>query len=231
MKNHFMAALVAVSAIGIGNSTLIEDADAARKGCTNVPNYIVCSKKTGAWASVSPKYRDRFQNYIDALEQEGASVYYMGGIRGGTCVIPQHKHPCGMALDVCQDRRDGVQKERFCNLPPRSKMMELARKEGLFEGGAWCLPDRGHVEVITRRQGRACFDPFGRLMAKREAADVKTVLAQQASRGKVQVAAVEKQQVRVAARKRARVNYAARHTDHRVQYAQLVQARSTFKDP
>lgn len=230
MKVNFMAVLLAVTIIGIGSTAIIEEADAAKKGCTHVPNSVVCSKKTGVWASVSAKYRDRFQNYIDALEEEGASIYYMGGIRAGKCSIPANKHPCGMAMDICQDKRDGVQAARFCNLPPRSKMVELARKEGLFEGGAWCSADRGHVEVVTRRQGRACFDPFGRLMAKREAADTRIALAQLVGRGKVQIASVAKKQpVRVAAKKRARVHYAARHDVHRVQYAQL--ARSAFKDP
>src|SRR5262245_26832965 len=99
MKINFMAALFAGSIIGIGSTTLIEEADAAKKGCTHVSKSVVCSKKTGAWASVSAKYRDRFQNYIDALEEEGASIYYMGGIRAGKCAIPANKHPCGMAMD------------------------------------------------------------------------------------------------------------------------------------
>lgn len=158
------------------------------------------SKATGAHTRVAAKYADRFQAYIDALEADGAKIYYLGGERPGeACNPPRHKHGCGWALDVCQDWRDGVNHARDCNLPTRARMIQLARDAHLLEGGSWCNPDRGHVEVITPGSATGCFDPFGRLAAKREKADALKV---------VQLAA---RRVHLAdARKRAKVARAAR---------------------
>lgn len=107
---------------------------------------IVRSAKTGATARVSPRYAGRFQAYVNALESGGASIYYMGGYRRGRCSAGS-QHPCGMALDVCQDRRDHVSGHKNCNLPGRSELIRIAAAHGLFEGGQWCHGDMGHAQV------------------------------------------------------------------------------------
>jgi len=107
---------------------------------------VVRSKKTGATARVSPRYAAKFQAYIDDLEARGAAVYYMGGYRKGPCWIGG-LHPCGKALDVCQDSRDRVSGLKNCRLPGRSELARIAAAHGLFEGGQWCNGDMGHVQV------------------------------------------------------------------------------------
>lgn len=109
---------------------------------------IVRSAKTGATAHVSPKYASQFQAYINDLEAQGASIYYMGGYRKGPCAN-YSLHPCGMALDVCQDRRDHVSGLTNCHLPGRTQLARTAAAHGLFEGGQWCRGDMGHVQVGT----------------------------------------------------------------------------------
>jgi hypothetical protein len=104
----------------------------------------VVSNKTGASARVSCKFVDKFQAYIDDLEQSGASVKFMGGIRRGRCSSGS-QHPCGKALDVCQRSRGRV--DPSCNLPPRSTIASIASRHGLFEGGQWCHHDYGHAQI------------------------------------------------------------------------------------
>lgn len=111
------------------------------------PSYgsgIVRSGKTGATAHVSPRYAPEFQAYVDDLEANGATVRFMGGYRKGRC-WSGGMHPCGKALDVCQLARGVV--DRRCNLPNKGRMIEIARRHGLFEGGQWCSQDRGHAQV------------------------------------------------------------------------------------
>src|SRR5262245_11951430 len=62
---------------------------------------IVRSSKTGATARVGAAYRAKFQAYIDDLENSGATIRFMGGLRRGRC-SGRHMHSCGRALDVCQ---------------------------------------------------------------------------------------------------------------------------------
>ena len=100
--------------------------------------------KAGATATVAPRYAARFQAFIDDLERHGAVVRFMGGIRPGRC-SQASKHPCGMALDVCQLRRGVV--DRRCRLPGRREIGTLARRHRLFSGGDWCDSDYGHVEA------------------------------------------------------------------------------------
>lgn len=113
---------------------------------------IVRSKKTGRTAKVAARYRDRFQNYIDDLEAHGATIWYMGGFRHGRC-SEAHQHPCGAALDVCQDWRGHVSWHRDCHLPHPNEMAAIAARHGLFEGGLWCQGDYGHAQVL---KSRAC---------------------------------------------------------------------------
>ncbi len=109
-------------------------------------NGIVRSHKTGATARVSPQYSHLFQAYINDLESAGASIYYMGGYRRGPCSA-RSMHPCGKALDVCQDARDRVSGHKNCHLPGRQQLAAIAARHGLFEGGQWCHGDMGHAQV------------------------------------------------------------------------------------
>lgn len=122
---------------------------------------IVRSAKTGAVVHVSPKWADKFQAYIDDLEGHGAAVYYMGGFRKGRCSLAS-QHPCGSALDVCQDRRGHVSGAKDCNLPGPVEMASIAARHGLFEGGVWCgNPDYGHVQGIATGSICAARGTFG----------------------------------------------------------------------
>lgn len=117
---------------------------------------LIRSKKTGATARVAAKYRGKFQAYINAIEAEGGAVHYMGGIRQGRCSIPVSKHPCGMALDVCQDSRGRVSGVKNCRLPKPARLAQIAARFGLIEGGVWCSSDYGHAEIRTSRQAEGC---------------------------------------------------------------------------
>ena len=108
-------------------------------------NGVIISSKTGARARVGVRYAERFQAYIDDLENNrGARVLFMGGTRPGHCSTSS-QHPCGKALDVCQLRR-GVVDPR-CHLPGPGALAEIAASHGLFEGGRWCNSDYGHAQV------------------------------------------------------------------------------------
>ena len=107
---------------------------------------VVRSGKTGATARVSPRYAARFQAYVDDLEAHGAAVYYMGGLRRGRCSNAS-QHPCGSALDVCQDYRGHVSGARDCHLPHPVEMAAIAARHGLEEGSVWCHSDYGHAQI------------------------------------------------------------------------------------
>jgi hypothetical protein len=98
----------------------------------------------GARASVSPKYAARFQGLIRDLEAHGAAIRFMGGYRSGVCGQAS-KHPCGMALDICQLSRGVV--DRACHLPGRREVSAIASRHRLFSGGDWCSSDYGHFEA------------------------------------------------------------------------------------
>lgn len=122
---------------------------------------IVRSKKTGATARVASRYAGVFQSYVDALEARGAAIYYMGGKRPGRC-WEGSQHPCGTALDVCQDWRGHVSAVRDCALPGPVEMAAIAKSVGLFEGGVWCgRPDYGHVQVVPTGTVCAARGTFG----------------------------------------------------------------------
>lgn len=131
---------------------------------------IIRSAKTGATAKVAPRYAARFQAYIDDLEARGAAVYYMGGIRRGRC-SPASQHPCGKALDVCQDWRGHVSGARDCRLPRPAEMAAIAERHGLHEGAVWCgSPDYGHAQVDktgTNCVARGTFGPRRHRIASR----------------------------------------------------------------
>jgi hypothetical protein len=106
----------------------------------------VIRSKHGAHAVVSSRAAPKFRRLIEALEKHGASIRFMGGIRSGWCAPPRHKHPCGLALDVCQLGRDVV--DRRCRLPGRSVENAIAEDLDLISGGSWRFaPDRGHFEL------------------------------------------------------------------------------------
>ena len=119
-----------------------------------VADGIIRSKKTGAQARVAARYQAKFQAYIDDVEAAGGKISFMGGIRPGRCSIPRSKHPCGMAVDLCQYSRGVV--DHKCLLPPERVLAQLAARHGLLEGGVWCHGDRGHAEVRTARQAEGC---------------------------------------------------------------------------
>lgn len=98
----------------------------------------------GASATVAPRYAAQFQSLIRDLEDHGASIRFMGGYRPGHC-SQSSKHPCGMALDICQYSRGVV--DRRCHLPGRVAMSAIAKRHDLFSGGDWCNSDYGHVEA------------------------------------------------------------------------------------
>lgn len=108
-------------------------------------NGNVISHKTGAKAVVAADYAAKFQAYIDDIENNyGATVYFMGGYRRGSCHSGS-LHPCGRALDVCQLSRGAV--DSRCHLPGRVTLGAVALQHGLFEGGMWCDNDYGHVQA------------------------------------------------------------------------------------
>ena len=105
---------------------------------------IIRSAKTGATARVSPKYAAQFQGYIDDIERGGSRVLFMGGYRKGIC-WSGGRHPCGMALDVCQLGRGRV--DRRCNLPGPAAIIKIAAAHGLLEGAVWGSSDYGHAQA------------------------------------------------------------------------------------
>ena len=107
---------------------------------------IIRSGKTGEIAHVSPQYAARFQSFLDDLESHGATVYYMGGIRPGHCSLGS-QHPCGWAVDFCQDYYGHVSGLKDCNLPRPAEFHELVRAHGLYDGSIWCHSDYGHVQA------------------------------------------------------------------------------------
>jgi len=116
---------------------------------TGYANAGTIRSKAGATASVANKYVSIFQAYINALERHGARIPkgFLGGIRKGRCAVPRHKHPCGMAIDVCQLRRGVV--DRRCNLPSPAQIIKIANSVGLTEGAEWTHSDYGHAEIPT----------------------------------------------------------------------------------
>lgn len=105
---------------------------------------LVRSHKTGATARVSFRAAGAMQSYIDDIEANGGTVYFMGGNRAGHC-SPRHMHSCGLALDVCQLSRGVVASK--CHLPGPGALAEIAARHGLFEGGQWCNSDYGHAQL------------------------------------------------------------------------------------
>lgn len=152
-----------VTALALGvlvNSVAIANAKHRRTLDAN-GNGVVVSHKTGAKARVAKAHVAKFQGYIDELEENGAIIYDLGGIRRGRC-SSGHMHPCGRAMDVCQLRR-GVVSPR-CRLPASDVVGVIAMKHGLFEGGQWCNHDYGHVQVGV--SAPACHDRSTIMMAK-----------------------------------------------------------------
>lgn len=80
---------------------------------------------------------------IRGLEAHGAVLKFMGGYRPGHCA-QDHKHSCGMAIDICQWSRNSV--DSRCHLPGKAVEDEVAARCGLFAGAQWCNADRGHFE-------------------------------------------------------------------------------------
>ena len=100
----------------------------------------------GGVAHVAALAVAKFQALIDRLEAEGAKVFYMGGWRPGRCSLGR-QHPCGWALDVCQDYRGHVSGAKDCNLPKPAEFHQIVRSLGLYDGSVWCNGDYGHVQL------------------------------------------------------------------------------------
>lgn len=104
------------------------------------------SGKTGETATVAAEYAGRFQSFLDDLEAHGATIYYMGGIRSGHCSIGS-QHPCGWAVDFCQDYYGHVSGARDCRLPEPAEFHKIVVAHGLHDGSVWCRSDYGHVQA------------------------------------------------------------------------------------
>lgn len=131
----------------------------------------VCSRKTGVCVHVAASHSADFQAYIDDLEQNhGATIYYMGGYRPGPCAN-YSLHPCGLALDVCQDYRGHVSGHKNCHLPGPHELATIAAAHGLFEGGQWCHSDYGHAQVgvTAAKCGGNLYSAVGKYKAARSA--------------------------------------------------------------
>lgn len=108
---------------------------------------VIRSAKTGATATgISPRYQPQFQALLDDFEAHGATVYYMGARRSGSCSLAS-QHPCGWAVDFCQDSYGHVSGARDCHLPLPAEFHDLVVKHGLFDGSVWCHSDYGHVQA------------------------------------------------------------------------------------
>lgn len=105
---------------------------------------LVVSRKTGAKTHVSSEYAGRFQALVDALEADGATIYTLGGLRGGHCSDGQ-QHACGKAMDVCQVSYGRVLAK--CRLPSGTRLAQIARSVNLQSASEWCNPDTGHFQV------------------------------------------------------------------------------------
>ena len=125
----------------LGIAIMVLIACFAMSSCAHAGNL---HSRFGAIATVSPSHAAQFQSFINDLEAHGAHSRCMGGYRPGRC-SQASKHPCGLALDLCQYSRGVV--DRRCNLPGRAALSEIARAHGLFSGGDWCSSDYGHVEA------------------------------------------------------------------------------------
>lgn len=121
-------------------------AEQANPGPRPLDSGVIRSEKTGATARVDSAYQAKFQALLDDFEAHGATVYYMGGRRPGHCSLGS-QHPCGWAVDFCQDYRGHVSGARDCNLPRPAEFHALVRAHGLYDGSVWCSTDYGHVQA------------------------------------------------------------------------------------
>ena len=98
--------------------------------------------KSGATAQVAGQWAHKFQCLVNKIDASGFHIKFMGGYRPGPC-WSGGKHPCGMALDICQLSRDVT-----CPGFPRAASTKFALACGLFPGSLWKRnPDTGHFEV------------------------------------------------------------------------------------
>jgi hypothetical protein len=108
---------------------------------------VIHSSKTKATATVATNMRAAFQDFLDDIELSyGASVSYMGGIRAGRCGLGS-QHPCGWAVDFCQDWRGHVGAVRDCKLPQPELWHRIVRAHRLYDGSVWNSQDYGHVQA------------------------------------------------------------------------------------
>lgn len=102
--------------------------------------------RSGAWASVNPRYASRFQCIVNKLEAVGYRIRFMGGYRH-TRIANRYgrgqwsKHAIGNAIDINQTGRN-----RTVGRMPRGATA-MARACGLLHGAVWRHPDAGHFEV------------------------------------------------------------------------------------
>lgn len=117
--------------------------------------WIRCGKKR---IMVAPSAAKRFHSFCANLVAHGLKIVLAGGWRPGRC-SDGHRHPCGLAIDINQVRRNVVVR-RF----PRG-ITAIARHYGLVSGGIWCDADLGHFEVYDGTNAPACH--HHRRLAKR----------------------------------------------------------------
>ena len=106
----------------------------------------VHSRKMGKTAHVAAAVAPAFQGFLNDIEDAGARIKFMGGIRPGRCIVPDSLHPCGRAIDVCQFKRNVVDRACFSAVS-RGSISRIAHRWGLVDGGDWRHADFGHFEV------------------------------------------------------------------------------------
>ncbi len=113
--------------------------------------FAVIRAATGATAVVARDVADKFQALIRKLEDAGAVIKDMGGLRhtmiAGTDTWS--KHSVGHAIDICQRARNVV--DGRCRLPRNAT--QIAASVGLTHGAVWGNPDRGHFEARGSNPG------------------------------------------------------------------------------
>ena len=105
-------------------------------------NLVTIKASTGAKATVSERAAEQFRRFIADFEAAGGRIRFMGGWRPGTC-WEGGRHPCGLAIDICQYSRGVV--DRRCHYP--ASTAAIARKHGLLDGRVWRDQDLGHIQL------------------------------------------------------------------------------------
>jgi len=102
---------------------------------------VQCRTTSGHTFLVAAAARDKLCGFVQALEATGHSIAHIHGWRAHGSV-PGSLHPIGMAIDICQSRRNRVD----CGYDPR-RFTALAHRFGLMSGCEFRRPDCGHFQI------------------------------------------------------------------------------------